>query len=77
MLNIETQVIKVSRHFNNFDEFWSITTKSASIKPTLSNLPTNVLADLREAVHSELSLNADESITYSAFANAIKGNVSK
>ena len=77
LLNIETQVIKVSRHFNNFDEFWSITTKSASIKPTLSQLPTNVLADLREAVHGELSLNADGSITYSAFANAIKGNVSK
>jgi len=74
---IETQVIKVSRGFNNFDDFWHITTNSASIKAALSNLPTNLLADLREAVQNELPSNADGSITYTAFANAIKGKVSK
>ena len=75
--DIETEVIKVSRRFNNFDDFWSITTNSASIKVALSNLPTNLLADLREAVQNELPSNADGSITYTAFANAIKGNASK
>ena len=75
--DIETEVIKVSRRFDNFDDFWSITTNSASIKVALSNLPTNLLADLREAVQNELPSNADGSITYTAFANAIKGNVSK
>ena len=75
--DIETEVIKVSRRFNNFDDFWSITTNSASIKAALSNLPTTLLADLREAVQNELPSNADGSITYTAFANAIKGNASK
>ena len=75
--DIETEVIKVSRRFNNFDDFWSITTNSASIKAALSNLPTTLLADVREAVQNELPSNADGSITYTAFANAIKGNVSK
>ena len=75
--DIETEVIKVSRRFNNFDDFWSITTNSASIKAALSNLPITLLADVREAVHNELPSNADGSITYTAFANAIKGNVFK
>ena len=75
--DIETEVIKVPRRFDNFDDFWSITTNSASIKMALSNLPTNLLADLREAVQNELPSNADGSITYTAFANAIKGNASK
>ncbi len=75
--DIETEVIKVSRRFNNFDDFWSTTTNSASIKAVLSNLPTTLLADVREAVQNELPSNADGLITYTAFANAIKGNVSK
>ena len=75
--DIETEVIKVPRRFDNFDDFWSITTNSASIKVALSNLPTNLLADLREAVQNELPSNADGSITYTAFVNAIKGNASK
>ena len=75
--NLETQVITVSRNFNNFGEFWDITTNSASIKAALSALPATLLADLREAVRDELPSNADGSITYTAFANAIKGTVYK
>ena len=72
---VETRKITVQRTFADFDEFWTTSTATGSIKPTLAALSTGDLATLKSRVRGKLAAHAAGHITYGAFANAVKGRV--
>jgi SAM-dependent methyltransferase len=72
---VETRKITVQRTFADFDAFWTTSTATGSIKPTLAPLSAGDLATLKSRVRGKLAADATGRITYSAFANAVKGRV--
>ena len=73
--SVETSVITVERTFANFEEFWSTNALTPSLKPGLAELPEKTIAQLQNAVRERLPVDAQGQITYSSYANAIKGLV--
>ena len=74
---VETRKITVQRTFADFDEFWTTSTATGSIKPTLAALSAGDLATVKSRVRGKLPADAAGRITYGAFANAVKGRVPK
>lgn len=74
---VETRKITVQRTFADFDAFWTTSTLSGSIKPTLAALSAGDLATVKSRVRAKLPADAAGRITYSGFANAVKGRVPK
>ena len=72
---VETRKITVQRTFADFDEFWTVSTATGSIKPTLAALSAGDLATVKNRVRGKLPADAVGRITYGAFANAVKGRV--
>lgn len=70
---IETREITVQRTFADFDEFWTVETKSPSIAPVVAAMPAADVAALKQRVKARLSAGADGRITCSARAHAISG----
>ena len=75
MRDIEQQVFTVERRFESFDDFWDITTSSASLTRIFTGMKPNVLQEIRLRLEDELPVAADGSLTYAAHANAIKGTL--
>jgi hypothetical protein len=73
--DVETTEITVSRTFDDFDQFWSITTSIGTSRPLLASLPADEAERLRERVRARLPTDAAGRISYEARANAIKGRV--
>ena len=73
--DIEQQVFTVERRFESFDDFWDITTSSASLTRIFTGMKPNVLQEIRRRLEDELPVAADGSLTYAAHANAIKGTL--
>ena len=75
---IETRVIKVRTAYANLDEFWEICTIPIGTYGTaIAALPQSQRDQLKAKLHEQLPAAADGSIVYEAFANAVKGRVSK
>ena len=74
---IETREITVSRTFDDFGDFWETAVGAPSVGSTLAAMAPEDLAVLKARVHTRLPADASGKITYSAFANAVKGCVSK
>jgi ubiquinone/menaquinone biosynthesis C-methylase UbiE len=74
--DIETRVIKVSRTFATFDEFWTIAMTS-SVGTIIAKMPTADVEGLKSRVRERLATDAAGRVTGSAHANAIKGRVAK
>ena len=74
---IETRKITVQRTFASFDEFWTTSTATGSIKPTIAALAASDLETVKSRVRAKLPADAAGRITYSGFANAVKGRVPK
>lgn len=72
---IETRIIKVDRKFNDFEEFWEITSNSASIKSVVADMNKEELTKLKTDVKEQLPVIADGAVQYSSWANAIQGIV--
>jgi hypothetical protein len=73
---VETQEIRVQRTFASFEEFWTTTVSGGTnVGRTLSELPADTLALLRQRVQTRLPADAAGRITYGAHANAVKGQV--
>jgi len=72
---VETTEITVSRTFDDFDQFWSITTSIGTSRSLLASLPADEVGRLRERVRASLPADAGGRISYEARANAIKGRV--
>jgi hypothetical protein len=74
---IETRTITVQRTFAGFDDFWTTSTLSGSIKPTVAALSPGDLETVKSRVRAKLPADAAGRISYSGFANAVKGRVPK
>ncbi len=72
---IETRTITVQRTFAGFDDFWTTSTATGSIKPTIAALSPGDLEKVKSRARAKLPADAAGRISYSGFANAIKGRV--
>ena len=70
--NIETKQISVHRTFDNFQEFWDITTLSPSIGPIVKSRP-DMSNRIKLMTQEALEVDDTEPVTIHGFANAIKG----
>jgi hypothetical protein len=72
---VETRDITVQRTFANFDDFWTISTSSSNVQPTIAAMAPNDIELLKVRVRARLLADATGRITCSARANAVKGRV--
>ena len=73
---IETEVIRIRVSFPSFDDFWdSNTVPVGPSGKALSELSPGALEQLKTRLRERLPIAADGSISYQAFANAVKGVV--
>jgi ubiquinone/menaquinone biosynthesis C-methylase UbiE len=73
--SIETREISVRRTFDDFNDFWTKSTASGSISPTVAAMPASDVERLKQHVQAMLSTDPSGRITCSARANAVKGRV--
>lgn len=69
---IETTTLRVTRSFDDFDSFWSVTT--GMMQQALQHMGPDTTAALRERVSQRLLPDSAGRITYSAHANAIRAH---
>jgi len=72
---VETRKITVQRTFANFDDFWTTSTLSGSVRPTVAALSPGDIELVKSRLRANLPADATGCITYSSFANAVKGRV--
>jgi SAM-dependent methyltransferase len=73
---IEAEVIRIRVGFSSFDDFWdSNTVPVGPSGKALSELSPGALEQLKTRLRERLPIAADGSISYQAFANAVKGVV--
>ena len=72
---IECKQISVTRQFENFEEFWNITSSSHSMSLVFKKLTPKLVSDIRLSVEKELNQNSSEPLKIQAHVNAIKGFV--
>jgi ubiquinone/menaquinone biosynthesis C-methylase UbiE len=75
LVDVETRVINVERTYENFDDLWGSLQSSPSVKLTLEKMSSAEAAELKERARHAFPAAADGSITYPAWANAVKGRV--
>jgi ubiquinone/menaquinone biosynthesis C-methylase UbiE len=73
--NIETKEIIAHRTFANFEEFWAINLKGASIGPLVATMTPGDVERLKEGTRARLPAGADGRVTATGRANAIKGRL--
>ena len=69
---VETREITVQRTFTDFDDFWTTSLLSASIRPMVAAMASDRLELLKTEVRARLPADAA-----GARANAVKGRVPK
>jgi len=72
---VDLRQIAVERTFANFDEFWTVSTASGALKPTLAAMKAADVEAMKRRLRAKLPADAAGRITCRAFANAIKGRV--
>jgi ubiquinone/menaquinone biosynthesis C-methylase UbiE len=73
---VETTVIRIMVHHENFDAFWASNTLPVGPQAErLRALSPAQLAELRHRLHQALPAAPDGGISYESFANAVKGRV--
>ena len=72
---VETREITVSRTFADFDDFWEINRRSASIAPIVAAMSPGETEQLKAEVRHRLPPDDMGRITYAGRANAVKGRV--
>jgi trans-aconitate methyltransferase len=75
LVAVDTLAITVQRTFADFDDFWATVLKAPSVGAKLTALSTEEAATLQARLRTRLPADTDGRITYSARANAIKGQV--
>lgn len=76
--SIETRVIRIPIVYADFDDFWN--SNSVPVGPqgkAIANMAPEAREQLRGQVREQLHATADGRIAYEAFANAVKGRVSR
>jgi ubiquinone/menaquinone biosynthesis C-methylase UbiE len=73
---VETEVFRIPVTFTSFDEFWTSTTLPVGpLGKYIETLNTATKRDLRTRLEQRLTSGKSGTITYEAFANAVKGRV--
>ncbi len=75
--SVEQRKIAVERRFRDFEDFWETTITVGPVTAVINTLAPAQRASLKDAVRARMKPNTDGSITYGAYANAIKGRVVK
>jgi len=75
LTDIEVREIAPRRTFTDFDEFWTMSTGTGSIRPALAAMAAGDIERVKEKLRARLPSDADGRISYAARANAIKGRV--
>ena len=70
---IESRVITVRRTFKDFEDFWPIATSGPGLGQTIAGLTPEAVVALQERVRPRLPSATDGTVSYAAWANAIKG----
>ena len=70
---VETTTFDVKRSFNNFNDYWSISSVGPSVAGTLKSLSTETVNEIKLKLNTSLERDADNNIITYAFANAVKG----
>ena len=71
---IETREIAVQRTFADFDDFWTTTSLQPSVGPAVAAMSSSDAKKLKAYVKARLPPDTAGHITFTARANAIKGN---
>lgn len=71
--DVETKQISVHRTFENFQQFWDITTLSPSIGPVLAKSQAGIKDQVKLMTQEALGVDDGKPVTISGFANAVKG----
>ena len=74
---IQTRQINVKRDFSNFEDFWSASTGTGLLRPTMTAMAREDLARLQARVRTRLGALKDGPVSHEAHANAIQGRVPK
>ncbi len=72
---VETRVITVERTFADFDDYWTTILGGPSVGPTLTAMASEELDLLKVRMRARLATDTTGRITYSAWANAVKGRI--
>jgi SAM-dependent methyltransferase len=75
LTDVETRVIRVERYYADFDEFWGTLKGSPSMNASTGKMSREQVDELKSRVRQRLPTASDGSITYPAWANAVKGRV--
>ena len=70
---VETTTFDVKRSFNNFNDYWSISSVGPSVAGTLKSLSTETVNEIKLKLNASLERDAENNIITYAFANAVKG----
>jgi hypothetical protein len=73
--SLETREIVAERTFADFEDYWSTSTITPSVRTTLDAMTPGDLAQLKERLRARLPTDAAGRLTYRARANAIRGQV--
>ena len=74
---IQTRQINVKRDFSNFEDFWSASTGTGLLRPTITAMAREDLARLQARVRTRLRALKDGPVSHEAHANAVQGRVPK
>ena len=74
---IQTRQINVKRDFSKFEDFWSASTGTGLLRPTITAMAREDLARLQARVRTRLGAIKDGPVSHEAHANAIQGRVPK
>src|ERR1700681_3528321 len=75
--SVETRKIEVQRTFADFDDFWATAMLGSTIGPTVASMTSSDREQLKARVRARLPADGAGRITYSAWANAVKGRVAQ
>lgn len=75
LTDVEVRAIAPRRTFTDFDEFWTMSTGTGSVRPTLAAMAPEDVERVKEKLRARLPADADGRISYAARANAIKGRL--
>jgi ubiquinone/menaquinone biosynthesis C-methylase UbiE len=70
---VETRELTVTRSFDDFEQWWQTTLKSASIAPIIAAMSADGTERLKSLARTKLPMNEGRRLSFSARANAIKG----
>ena len=75
LASVETREIVVERTYRDFDEFWTTSLASPTLRVSLSGMSQDETAQLKARMRDKLPTDAAGRITFGARANAVKGRV--